>query len=50
MSGRGWRLTQRGRVVAWLVGLLVAWLTFRYLQAGYDDCLARGFSRVVCGG
>lgn len=43
------RLTRRGRVVAWILGLAVAWLVLRYFQAGFDECMARGYGRAVCG-
>lgn len=42
------RLTRRGRVVVTILATLLAVALLHELHEGYETCLARGYSEVVC--
>lgn len=48
MTGRRLRLTRRGRVVFWIVAVIVAVALYRYADAMFAECMARIGDRVEC--
>lgn len=48
MTGKGWRLTRRGKRLLWLIGAaLLLWLLW-LLNDGYEACMAAGHAWEDC--
>lgn len=42
------KLTRRGKLVAIILGLIVAWIAYRIGDAAVTDCVARGIDEWQC--